>query len=265
MERKVILFDIDGTLIDCQNGHTTLTTNTKRALQALKEAGHYIFIASGRPYCYLLEELIDFDFDGYILDDGAYILFDNQELAYHPIPVKQLEPLLKQVIEKNMVAVLYGKKDAYVFQDDGSLIDYAKSFMINEKYVKYVTAVDKIKDQVLKVHIKTQNENDFKHMKINENDFYCVNDTSHLLKEIYGKTYTKATALDEILEKLHVKKENTYFFGDGHNDIEMMDAVHHAIAMDNATLEVKKHADAICKSVAQDGVADYIFYSGLFF
>lgn len=263
MRRKVILFDIDGTLVECQKGHTSLTDKTKKALRKLKEAGHYIFIATGRPYCYLLEELIDFEFDGYILDDGAYVLFNNKELAYHPFHINKLEPMLKQVKDKNMTYVAYTKKYAYVYNDDGTLVDYAHTFMINDKYVRKIQEPDEKKDEVLKIHVQTRNEKDYDHFMIIDNDYCYAEDKEHCLYEIYSRDYSKATALDEVLKEIDIKIEDTYFFGDGYNDIEMMDHVGYAIAMANAPKEVQEHADHVCKSVDQDGVADFIMNSNL--
>jgi len=264
MNKKIILFDIDGTLIDCQKGHTHLTKETKKALKLLKEAGHYIFIASGRPYCYLLEELTHFEFDGYILDDGSYVLFNNEELLYYPLEANKLDPLLEQVKDMNMTCVLYTKKNAYFYNDDGTLKNYAQSFMINDKYVKVIDNVEDKKDNVLKMHIQAQNLDDYKNFMINKNDFFVVSDTSHYLYEIINKKHNKATALAEVLKVLKIKKENSYFFGDGYNDIEMMDYVGCAIAMANAPKDVQSHADYVCKSVDQNGVADFIINSGLF-
>lgn len=45
----------------------------------------------------------------------------------------------------------------------------------------------------------------------------------------------------------------------------MMDAVGHSIAMGNATDKVKEHADDICSNVLENGVAEFIMKSGLFF
>lgn len=264
MDRKIIFFDIDGTLIDCQKGHDFLTEYTKKALKQLKDDGHYIFIASGRPYCYLMDELLEFDFDGYILSDGAYVLFKGQELSYHPLDAEVLKPMVKTAEEKNMIYIAYNRKNAYFFNDNGSLLEYCKTFKFNDKCVDYVDTIDEIINDVTKIHLQALNEDDYMEMDIDLNLFYTGNDDNHFLKEIYGKKYSKATALKEILDYTGLSIENSYFFGDGKNDIEMMDVIGHPIAMDNASDEVKAHADYICKSVAEDGVADFIFNSGLF-
>lgn len=45
MNKKIIFFDIDGTLYDHDK---KIPESTKRAVHLLKEKGHHLFIASGR-------------------------------------------------------------------------------------------------------------------------------------------------------------------------------------------------------------------------
>ena len=53
-------------------------------------------------------------------------------------------------------------------------------------------------------------------------------------------------------EKLH--RNSLAAFGDGHNDLPMFERVGTAIAMDNASQEIKDHAQHITKSNDGDGV-----------
>ena len=46
MTKKMVLFDIDGTLLDQEKN---LPASTKEAIKSLKEAGHEVAIATGRP------------------------------------------------------------------------------------------------------------------------------------------------------------------------------------------------------------------------
>ncbi|MEE0967656.1 MAG: HAD family hydrolase [Bacilli bacterium] len=264
MSKKIVFFDIDGTLVDCVNGLDYLTDYTKRALKKLKDEGHYIFIASGRPYGYLLKELLEFNFDGYILCDGAYILFHGKEIGYHPIDKEEIRFMFEQAKNKNMTYVGYDKKYAYFFNDDGRFLEYSHKFNFNDQFIGKIGNYEEMVDKFLKIHICCRNDRDFKEFVLHEDKFNCANDNNFYLKEIYSKQYNKATALKEILDYTGLNLEDSYFFGDGLNDIEMMGAIGHAIAMDNAVEEVKSHADYICKSVSDDGVADFIFNSGLF-
>ena len=263
--KKIILFDIDGTLIDCMHGQDCISEKTKKALKRLKEAGYYLFIASGRPYCYITKDIKSFEFDGYILDDGAYVLYQNKELSYHPINIDDLKLIIKQSQEKNRACIAYTKKKAYLFNVDQELINYCHSFKFQDEYIDYVDDIKDIQNDILKLHVQSRNEKDFHDMDIDQTKFYSANDHEYFLNEIYGRKYTTATALLEVLKELDILVENSYFFGDGLNDIEMLDAIGHPIVMGNARDEVKSHGEYICKSVSEDGVADFIENSNLFF
>lgn len=265
MERKAIFFDIDGTLVDCLNGLTSLSDKTKDIFYKLKKEGHSLFIASGRPYCYLLKELREFDFDGYILNDGAHILFSHEEFMSHPIQTTHLQPLIQQVIDDDLTMIAYSQKYAYFYHDDGSLLDYCHSFMIDDEFIRHVDDLHDIKEPIYKLHIQTKDQKSYQNLIVDNNHFCVSYDDEHYLREIYSRHYSKATALLEVLDELGIEQKNSYFFGDGLNDIEMMKTVGYAIAMDNACEEVKQHANAICKSVSQDGVTDFIVNSGIFF
>ena len=75
--------------------------------------------------------------------------------------------------------------------------------------------------------------------------------------DVYRKGFTKGTAVQYIYERLNISKENTYAFGDGVNDMEMLELVGHGIAMGNAVEPLKQIADDITLSVSEEGIADY--------
>jgi hydroxymethylpyrimidine pyrophosphatase-like HAD family hydrolase len=52
-------------------------------------------------------------------------------------------------------------------------------------------------------------------------------------------------------------------FGDGNNDIELLQAVGRGIAMENASAELKAVATDTCGHVAQDGICHYLLDIGL--
>ena len=66
----------------------------------------------------------------------------------------------------------------------------------------------------------------------------------------------KAAAIQVLQKSLGFQKEEMMAFGDGHNDIEMLDVVGYPIVMGNGSEEVKKHARYICQSVDEDGILD---------
>ena len=73
----------------------------------------------------------------------------------------------------------------------------------------------------------------------------------------------KGVGIKHVLAHYHLKKEEALAFGDGNNDIEMLQAVGTGIAMENGSNELKAVADDICGHVAEDGVYHYCVEHGL--
>ena len=64
--------------------------------------------------------------------------------------------------------------------------------------------------------------------------------------------------LQHILSHYKFSKEKAIAFGDGENDIDMLQSVGKGIAMGNASEKVKAIATDICKSVEDDGIYHYL-------
>ena len=73
--------------------------------------------------------------------------------------------------------------------------------------------------------------------------------------EIVPKDVDKAYGLDVLLGKLGMGREELLAFGDGYNDISMLQMAGMGVAMGNAEEEIKKAADFVTRSNEDDGVA----------
>ncbi|ORX60025.1 hypothetical protein BCR36DRAFT_579471 [Piromyces finnis] len=65
----------------------------------------------------------------------------------------------------------------------------------------------------------------------------------------------KGSSLIRLLEKLNISKNEVIAFGDGGNDIELLQNVGWPIAVENACEDLKSYAKIITKSNREDGVA----------
>ena len=59
---KLLFFDIDGTLIECNLGIYSITDSTKQALDELKQNGHDVFLATGRCKCFITDGVMSYPF-----------------------------------------------------------------------------------------------------------------------------------------------------------------------------------------------------------
>ena len=73
----------------------------------------------------------------------------------------------------------------------------------------------------------------------------------------------KAQAILKVLEYYHLKPAQAMAFGDGCNDIEMLQTVGTGVAMGNGSEELKAAANAVCRPVTEDGIYHFCLERGL--
>ena len=76
MNRAALFFDIDGTVLS--EITKEIPASTVDALKRAHDAGHFLFINTGRTYCSVPVELKKLPFDGYLCGCGIYFTFDEE-------------------------------------------------------------------------------------------------------------------------------------------------------------------------------------------
>jgi 5-amino-6-(5-phospho-D-ribitylamino)uracil phosphatase len=66
---------------------------------------------------------------------------------------------------------------------------------------------------------------------------------------------TKAAGLEFLAERMGFTREQTIAFGDGENDVELVDWAGYGVAVENAHERVKAVASWVCPSAEEEGVA----------
>lgn len=81
--------------------------------------------------------------------------------------------------------------------------------------------------------------------------------------DILDATGSKARGIAQALNKLGLDFEDAMAFGDGVNDIEMLQTVGFGVAMGNAHPDVKAAADYVCPAAWEDGIYQGLQHLGL--
>jgi Cof subfamily protein (haloacid dehalogenase superfamily) len=76
--------------------------------------------------------------------------------------------------------------------------------------------------------------------------------------EFASPDVTKASGLEFVAEQLGFSRERIVAFGDGENDIELVEWAGYGVAVENANERVKEVADFVCPSVDEEGVAQVL-------
>ncbi len=252
MNKKIIFFDIDGTLFCRKNNG--ITKKVKNAIKKTKEKGILCFIASGRSQGYIAENVKEISFDGYILANGAHIIYENQDLETRFLNYDDTNKLCQKLKEKQIEYVILTPGLCYLDKSYKHLLDFYKNCNIDFRNFDFDYDEKEILHQALKLEIFAEGDAFQEVIEFCHSFAYDAHEDIAMI-EVYAKDVSKATGILEVLKLLKISVENSYCFGDGSNDVEMFETVGHPIAMGNAIDIIKEKAEDICLSVEEDGVA----------
>jgi Cof subfamily protein (haloacid dehalogenase superfamily) len=253
--KKAIFFDIDGTLIDCLNGLTDITPKVKKAIRVLQSNGNYVFIATGRPYAFLSEAILNFGFDGFILTNGSQVKVNNNLIYKKTIDKDFIKEIVSNFEKLNIQYILQGELYSYLKENCKEFYSYYDSYSISRKYLKGIYDIENIDTYKIEMLCENKQSIDYCLSLVTNDNYSCLYDVKQKCFELYSKVNTKGTGILKALDYLNISIDNSYAFGDGINDIEMLSTVGCGIAMGNANDEVKKYANKVTDCVHDDGIA----------
>lgn len=262
-KRKVIFFDIDGTLIDYEG---VMPPSTITALAAAKQRGHKLIICTGRSMSQINPWILQMDFDGVIAASGAYVELDGKVLSESLIPVSELRKVVSY-FEENDTAFSFQTAETVRTTKksrDKLLAVFEKKYGMGalrlEEALGKITVDDNIGERA-DVEKFIYFDSPYTVDKIQEDlgSLFYVTAMSYKESEAFSgevtlNNITKAYGIQIIENALGLSNDCTVAFGDGPNDIEMLQYANLGIAMGNGTEEAKKAADYITSSVEQNGI-----------
>ena len=252
--RKVFFFDVDGTLM--MHDPHVIPENTIKQLNRLKSLGYDLFIASGRPMAFISKHLKDIGFTGYVLCNGAHVEIDQQLIYEQPLQYDDVKSLITFLNDVDCEYDFETTTDCYIDSHFHSLNDFFQSCDINKQQLMSEFDQEEVMHRTLKIEISTsEGEKIENYIKdIFDYDSYGTKNAF----EIYSPKVSKAVGIQKVIEYLNIPLETSYAFGDGSNDIEMLQYVGHGIAMGNSCQELKDVADEVIGSIDEDGLAIYL-------
>jgi Cof subfamily protein (haloacid dehalogenase superfamily) len=246
MCKKFIVFDIDGTLLTTE---MKFLDSTKQALVSLKEKGHDIGIATGRDYATAKSIVDELEIDTYVLCNGS-VGYVRHELAHEVMLSKESIMKLIEIATENNDQIVFQTANGLKrhFEEPGESLTKAYDSLgwalpdFDEMYWK--------QNSIIQAMLFCNPENLQK---------YTIEEFRYVSWHKFGvdvipREGSKARTILKIAEENEFKREDIVFFGDGMNDIELMELSGIGVAMGNAETEVKDKSDLITDSCDEHGI-----------
>ncbi|MEK5105207.1 Cof-type HAD-IIB family hydrolase [Cytobacillus sp. FSL K6-0129] len=244
---KIVFFDIDGTLLNKEN---VIPDSTKKAVKQLQENGIYVAIATGRaPFMFkhIREQL---DIESFVSFNGQYVVFEGNVIYKNPLNKVQLRQLEKHT-HKNGHPMVYLNEET--MKSSVSHHPYIQESMDSLDFPHpEEDAIFYEKKEIYQALVFCKHEDESLYLD-GYDDFGFVR-WHRVSTDVVPTGGTKAEGIKEMIKRLNISMEDVYAFGDGLNDIEMLEASGVGVAMGNAFPEVKKVANMVTEHVDEDGI-----------
>ncbi|MFV0362559.1 MAG: HAD family hydrolase [Suipraeoptans sp.] len=273
-DKKLIFFDLDGTLINHKVG---IAKQIEEVLKQVKLNGHQLFIASGRAAGNLPEEIECIDWDGYVLGSGVYCEYKGKVVSDEHLNLNDVRSFIDYTeSDTDTSVVIENEIGTYVTSDsmvvlhekleswDGFSKNNVKEIESNYTIVEDLRSVSPVTKMMFFSRKRIANEitNEFKDIfDFVPNSVVSGNDKCD--GEILKRGVTKATGIENIVKLAGMTMEDTIVFGDGYNDMEMIETVNMGIAMGNAVDALKEVADMVTDTQDEDGIVKALTLLGL--
>ncbi len=244
---KAAFFDIDGTLLSFKTHR--VSEGTVRAFSTLHNHGVRTFISSGRPMILIPEMPVSFD--AYITMNGGLVFTaENEVLLSNPIPREDSERWLDFAKEHQLCTMVFTKDKMMVAQVNPIGLKIREQL---EFQMPPVVDIDEMRGrEAYQLIAIMPPELDG---EVGWRLEHCRLPRWHpAFTDIVAQGNSKAAGMEAICRHYGISQEETLAFGDGGNDIEMLQWAGTGVAMGNAADEVKAAADMVTEDVDNEGI-----------
>ena len=280
---KLVAIDLDGTML---NSYGVVTENTKKIIKEKIEKGIEIIIASGRPIDSIKAIAKEIGSNNYFIGGNGAVIYDIQKdkIIYEKYMPKEKVLEIVKTCENNSITynvytdrailattlkynVLYYHKENLKKPEDKK----TNIIMVKDMY-DYISKMEE--ERFLKITICDDTKSVFNSImrKIKKIEDIEVLDVSHMSRkiirqgteevpieyyytEISSKNVDKWDAIQFLMKKMKIEKEEVIAIGDNMNDKKMIQNAGLGIAMESSTPTITNVAKYVTDTNNNEGVA----------
>lgn len=283
---KLVAIDLDGTLL---NSYGEVSNKNKEAIQKAIKKNVEVVLTSGRPIMSVKNLANEIGCNNYMICGNGAITYDiqNDKIVYNKFLEKAKVLQIIRICEENSIFYNVYTKDTILTKN----LNYNILFYNQENASKPEDKKTRITImQNIEEYIQNREEEDYLKITICDNNKVIfgsiikklriikdvdVLDVAHMSRKIIKDGtenvsmeyfYTEITntnvdkwqAIENLIEKLQIKREEVIAIGDNINDAEMVKNAGLGIMMGNSAPYIKEMADIVVNDNDNDGVAEAI-------
>ena len=256
MKYKLITTDFDGTLL---NSKGQISKRTLNKLIDLKNKGNFVVGVTGRILASVINKIDLSLFDYLILCDGAF-LYDckkNKIIIAEYLPNYLIHEITNLMNEKTS-EINYSSNETYYI--------YKNKALMPNKHIKEIKDITEIKENISRIILYFKNSKEVEiynkiiKEKYKEVSSFIMQDSFSDTKRINitSKNVNKLTMIVKLSNLLKIKTEEIIYFGDGLNDLVVMNSDIYTVSMGNALKEIKEKSSDTTLTNDEDGVVVYL-------
>lgn len=253
---KIIFFDIDGTLVDSATGQ--IPASTREALLRLHEKGILLCIATGRPPA-SLPDLEGLHFDAFCTFNGSLCYAGDETIHSNPLPPQAVAKVLENTaaLGKPVSVATRHRLSANGWAED--LAEYYRLAGLELRVDENFDAA--CREDVYQLMVGCREP---EHPAIIFGaEGADITFSWDRAADVIPAGSSKGAAILKILDHYGLTPAQAMAFGDGVNDMQMLQTVGTGIAMGNADPRLKAVAADQCLPVSRDGIYHYCLTHGL--
>lgn len=264
MTIKLIATDLNGSLL--HNDQSYNRPLFKQVLRQLQARGVTLVLASGNEYAHLRELFADALADNLVLvaENGASIYQQDQLIfdgSLSPAAVTQFVTVDRQQdFLRRAYVILTGAQGSYT--ESGApqqLLDAASAYYDN---LQQVTSLRTVTDKIKKISISTLPDQAAQLVEQLNTYFdgrLHAHDSGYGVIDVVAANVGKLPAIQWLAQRLGLSAANIMAFGDGANDVPLLQYAAQGLAMQNADPQIQAVATGVTQwDNEQDGVLQTI-------
>lgn len=268
--KKLFVFDCDGTLLNDQREILPATIKTLNAVLAL---GHHVALCTGRNF-HQLKEYLDLipklDIVASMNGGAINIVSTNQCIVLaKPVPMEVVQDLItiaqqyKRELHwsncEEFHRVYFGTKPELDVTD----LSFFQMGTVSPVYEDWEKVKSRITMPIFHIAVKIESSQIEKPLnwlqtKYKGSTACSILRTGAIYIDVDGANVSKFNAVKKMQEIYHVSNDDTYCFGDSDNDISMLKNAGWGICLANGTEGAKGNAKIIIGDNNSESISDFI-------